>query len=165
MGIAAGLVAIAAVAAAAPAYASAPSAGHASARTVTTPDGTFTVREETIPAQSGGVVPNSDSGCVGNLDWDNIQTCIFINGSGLYVSTMKAISYVYNYPVLEHVQLQGPSVNYSTLDFWIDSGQYLAVVWSANRNVTAGSYCATSWEANGSGGYTNRGTDCQPVHT
>lgn len=40
--------------------------------------------------------------------------CIFITGQSNYVSSMKAISYVYNYPVLEHVQLYGPSVNYNT---------------------------------------------------
>jgi hypothetical protein len=164
MGIAGALVTIAATAAAVPAYASAPSAAHASSRTVATSGGTFTVRVVTAPANSGRVVPNSDGGCVGNLDWDNIQTCVFITGSGLHVDTMKGISYVYNYPVLEHVALKGPSVNYATLDFWIEEGQYLEVLWSPNSNVTAGDYCATSWEANGSGGYTNRGTECQPVH-
>ena len=79
--------------------------------------------------------------------------CIFITGQSNYVSSMKAISYVYNYPVLEHVQL-----------YWIDQGQYLEVLWTPNGNVGPGSYCATSWVVNGTG-YSNQGTDCQPVTT
>jgi hypothetical protein len=149
-----------------PANASTPAAVHSTARAAQSSAAPFTVRIVNIPPKSrNAVIPKSDSGCVGNLDWDNIQTCVFIDGSGLYVSTMKGVSYVYNYPVLEHVQLQGPSVNYSTLDYWIDQGQYLEVLWTANRDVTAGAYCATSWVANGSGGYDNWGTECQPVHT
>lgn len=108
------------------------------------------------------IKPDSDSGCVGDLEWDNIQTCIFITGHSNYVSTMKAISYVYNVVVLEYLQLSGPSVNYSTPDYLVQPGENIYIIWTVNGNVQPGSYCATSWEAVGSG-YINEGQDCQPV--
>jgi hypothetical protein len=159
-GIAIGVAALAG-AAAAPAYASAPS-GHAAAAQAR-PAGHFTVIVQNLPrGASTAMPPRSDAGCVGNLEWDNIQTCIFINGQSTYVSSMKAVSYVYHYPVLEHVQLVGPSVSYNTANYWIDQGQYLEVLWTVNGNVAPGAYCATSWVVNGTG-YSNQGTDCQPV--
>ena len=151
---------------AAPASAATSSTSHSALNATQSADAPFTVR--VVKGSPGAperqeVTPDSDSGCVGNNPWNNIQTCISINGSGLHVNTMTATSYVYLYPVVEHVQLSGPSVNYETLDFVIDQGGYLQLTWNANRNVAAGSYCATSWVVNGSGGYSNQGTDCQPV--
>jgi hypothetical protein len=111
----------------------------------------------------GSITPLSDSGCVGNLPWNNVQTCISINGGGLHVNYMAADSNVYNYAIVEYVQLIGPSINTETATYVIDAGDYLDLVWSPNANVKAGSYCAISWELNGSGGYTNDGEACQPV--
>lgn len=145
-----------------PAAASAPSSHVVAVKDV--PGGQITVVVENFSRGAKTIPPRSDSGCVGNLEWNNIQTCIYITGQSTYVSDMTAKSFVYNYPVLEHVHLSGPSVDYNTLDYWIDQGQFLGVEWTPNRNIIAGSYCATSWEANGSGGYTNQGTACQPVH-
>lgn len=163
LAVGAAAVTAAAAAVAAPAYASAPSSHATAASAQAQSGGHFTVVVRDFPRGTRTAIPpRSDSGCVGNLEWDNIQTCIFINGQSTYVSTMKAVSYVYNYPVLEHVQLAGPSVNYNTANYWIDQGQYLEVLWSANGNVAPGAYCATSWVVNGTG-YSNQGTDCQPV--
>jgi hypothetical protein len=146
----------------APAHAAAPSDAHAAAA----PPGytlvTSTSQFKVYIGENPTLRSLSDSGCVGDLDWDNIQTCIFINGQSNYVSTMKAISYVYNYQVLEYLQLAGPSVNYSTPDYLVQPGENIYIIWTVNGNVQPGSYCATSWEAVGSG-YTNEGTDCQPV--
>jgi hypothetical protein len=147
---------------AAPAHAAAPSPAPASAA----PPGytlvTSTSQYKVYIGKNPALRSLSDSGCVGDLEWDNIQTCIFINGQSNYVSTMRAVSYVYNYLVLEYVQLSGPSVNYSTPEYPIAPLENLYVIWTVNGNVQPGSYCATSWEAVGSG-YTNEGRDCQPV--
>jgi len=106
--------------------------------------------------------PLSDGGCVGNLPWNNVQTCISINGGGLHVNYMAADSNVYNYAIVEYVQLVGPSINAETLTYVIDAGDYLDLTWAPNANVEAGKYCAISWEYNGSG-YTNVGEACAPV--
>lgn len=167
-------VAAVAAAVATPAYASTPSshaqashtqASHAQASTVriATPGGIFTVELRHIPKR--GIQPNSDSGCVGNLPWNNISTCIAINGQGTYVSTMTGDSDVKNYLVVEHVLLSGPSVYYNTPDFAVGVGDYIEVTWSPNSNVNAGSYCATSWVLISANAYSNQGAACQPVHT
>jgi hypothetical protein len=170
--IAIGVAAVAA-AVATPAYASAPSshaqasraqAGHAQASSVrvATPGGIFTVELRHIPR--GAIQPRSDSGCVGNLPWNNISTCIAINGQSTYVSTMTGDSEVKNYAVVEHVLLSGPSVYYNTPDFVVDVGDYIEVTWAPYRNVYAGSYCATSWVVIGANAYSNQGAACQPVN-
>jgi hypothetical protein len=42
--------------------------------------------------RSPGGIRHASVGCVGNAPWNNIQTCISINGGGLHVNYMAADS-------------------------------------------------------------------------
>lgn len=46
--------------------------------------------------RKGAATPASSSGCVGQAPWNNVQTCIYITGSGLHVDSMIGTSYVRN---------------------------------------------------------------------
>lgn len=111
-------------------------------------------------------IPDSAIGCVGNLPQDNIQTCMDIQGSGLYVDYMAATSIVYNYAVVEHVELTGKSVpngHINSDDYVVQPGEYIQVEWAPHHNESAGGYCADSWELSGMGGYYLAGRACESV--
>jgi hypothetical protein len=105
----------------------------------------------------------SGKGCVGVLADNNIETCMIFSGAGLYVSTAYATSDVKNFVVVEHEQMIGASVNYSTPDFVVPPGDNFYIIWTVNGDVLAGKYCATSWVADGAG-YSNQGTACMNVY-
>jgi hypothetical protein len=89
-----------------------------------------------------------------------------IQGSSLYVDYMAATSLVYNYTVVEHVELTGPSVpngHLNSPDYIVQPGEYIQEVWSPQHNEQAGQYCAISWEVSGTGGYYDEGRACESV--
>lgn len=118
---------------------------------------TITVQSASAPKSP---TPDDASGCTGTEVWDNITNCISISGSGLHVSTMKAIAFVNLVSATIHVELSGPAsilpLNTDTID--IKPGQSLAVSWSPNANVAGGQYCATTWQ-----GSTPNGPACETV--
>jgi hypothetical protein len=104
--------------------------------------------------------PFSAFGCVGNLPWNNVQTCVQLNGSGLHLNWMEGTGYVRNHTIVANEWLHGPSINYRTPSYILDPGWEIVAWWSPNRNVRAGIYCATT-ESPAGGSY---GTACETVH-
>lgn len=125
--------------------------------TVSTAIGPMTViiGRRTSPALG----PQTASGCVGTLPWNNIQTCFGIVGSGRYVKYMWANAYVRNTAVTALVQIYGPSSNLGNTPF-IDlrPGEALTLTVSLYRNMRTGKYCGQT-VALGPGS----GTACESV--
>lgn len=119
-----------------------------------------------LAGPAGPASPDSAFGCVGNDPWDNIQTCLNIIGNGSYVEKMYASSIVYLYAVVEHLELSGPSIPHgyiNTEDYLVQPGEYIDIPWDPYRDIDPGKYCATSWELNGNGSFTNEGRACETV--
>lgn len=111
------------------------------------------------------VPPPSSSGCVGNLPWNNVKTCIEINGTGLFVNWMQATGCVNNTAFYGHLQLTGPSgfSRNGTSQITSPGNCFPPVLWAPEGNVTSGQYCATTWQRLSGGGYQNDGTACKSV--
>jgi hypothetical protein len=103
---------------------------------------TTTIRKDAVP-------PASSSGCTGNLPTNNVQTCIYINGSGLHVDSMYGTSYVRNKAVLLVNRLHSNKlgvIKTSGAFVTVRPGEQIEARWLPNTNVPADTYCSTSYE-------------------
>jgi hypothetical protein len=91
------------------------------------------------------LTPFSASGCVGNLPWNNVQTCFGIVGSGRYVDYMWASGYVRNSDVTMALQITGPPGLVGNTPFvYVRTGETLYLQVNLNRNMSTGQYCGQS---------------------
>ena len=103
--------------------------------------------------------PESASGCVGTLPWNNIRTCFGIVGSGRYVQFMWIQDYVRNTAVTALLQIYGPSGNLGNTPFLaLRPGETVTLTVSLYRNMPTGKYCGQT-VALGPGS----GTACESV--
>lgn len=100
---------------------------------------------------SAPLTPNSARGCVGNLPWNNVQTCFEIDGNGSYVSQMFVTGYVRNSTVVlaEALWSQAFGTFRWSPTYVVQPGEYNEAYWAPNANVPTGQYCGSSWEPNG----------------
>ena len=105
-------------------------------------------------------IPDSANGCVGNLPWNNVQTCFTIIGSGKYVQYMQVSAYVKNSSVKLALQMKGPNgfADYSGF-VEVNPGTKVALRDPLNRNMPVGQYCGSSIVISGGGS----GTACESV--
>jgi hypothetical protein len=105
------------------------------------------------------LIPDTASGCVGTLPWNNIRTCFGIVGSGRYVQFMWVQAYVRNTAVTALVQIYGPPGNLGNTPFiYLRPGETLTLTVSLYRNMPTGKYCGQT-VALGPGS----GTACESV--
>jgi hypothetical protein len=104
-------------------------------------------------------MPESASGCVGNLPWNNIQTCFTIIGSGTYVEEMMVSAYVKNSPVKLALQIRGPGFGDYSRFVDVGRGHTVALLAELKRHMPAGKYCGETIVISGSGA----GTACETV--
>jgi hypothetical protein len=91
---------------------------------------------------SPALIPESASGCVGTLPWNNIRTCFGIVGSGRYVKYMWVNAYVRNSAVTALVQITGPRGLLGHTPFvHLRPGETLSAVLRLYRNMPTGKYC------------------------
>jgi hypothetical protein len=124
-----------------------------------TKEGTLTL---TISRNKSAVTPDSASGCVGNLPWNNVRTCMSITGSGLYVEDMTATGYVRNTGVTLAVSLWTSAwgnFRWSPTAY-VPPGYYEGTRWAPYADVPAYQYCGESWETGGK----LVGKACETVH-
>jgi hypothetical protein len=131
----------------------------AHAATIATARGSVTVIMSRHSSPS--LIPNTASGCVGNLPWNNVQTCFTIVGSGTYVQDMWVSAYVRNSPVTAALIITGPAgFAVSTSGFTLlTPGDTLVLYVQPNRNMPTGKYCGRSELISGTGA----GTACESV--
>lgn len=114
--------------------------------------------------RKGAATPASSSGCVGQAPWNNVQTCIYITGSGLHVDSMIGTSYVRNDAVVLVNRLHSNklgTIKSSGAFVTVRPGEQIESKWLPNSNVPADTYCSTSYEPDES----SDGTACKTVHS
>ena len=126
--------------------------------TVSTATGSATliIGRPTSPA----LIPYSASGCVGNLPWNNVQTCFTIIGGGRYVNEMYVSAYIRNSVTTLALQMKGPNgfADYSAF-VTLNRGVTAYLVAQLNRDMPTGKYCGQSIVISGGGS----GTACESV--
>lgn len=90
---------------------------------------------------------------------------VVVQGSGLYVQDIQALSWIGTPELYGHFQITANgSTLANTIDAWWPegSGQQLNTneYFSNDTNI-----CVTAWQDNGGGNYSNLGTACVLVHT
>ncbi len=90
------------------------------------------------------LIPYSASGCVGNLPWNNVQTCFGIVGSGRYVEEMWVSAYVRHSAVTLALQITGPSVADYSAFVLVGAGHGVIMPVTLKRDVNVGQYCGQS---------------------
>lgn len=108
--------------------------------------------------------PMTASNCGDNYGF---TTCLYVQGSGYYVSELHG--YETNYEnangELIHVQVVGPTgttlCNSATID--INGNNSTGCYDYPNTDMPGGNYCAITWQYNGNGGYYNDGENCVNV--
>jgi hypothetical protein len=125
--------------------------------TVSTATGPVTViiGRRTSPA----LRPYSASGCVGNLPWNNVQTCFGIVGSGRYVDGMWVTAYVRNSTIEASLAITGPYYGVSTGLYTVPPGYGIGLSVDPDRNMLTGKYCGSTDVDVGTGS----GTACESV--
>jgi hypothetical protein len=100
----------------------------------------------------------------------NVQTCVYVEGSGLHVDYAWGSAKVINAGRSLKVCLHGPNGSIGCYPsgstyFWRtpdDPPMYF--LWQPNRNVTHGDYCARTWRRNSDFTATEIGDVCVNVH-
>ena len=110
------------------------------------------------------VHPLTGSGCVGNLTTDADQTCVTVNGTGLYIATAVGSVSVRFGPTHGHVELYGPQglIKNSTTGTLVNNTTSRVVRWAPFKDEPRGTYCAETWLKTGSG-YKSAGVACVSV--
>lgn len=98
-------------------------------------------------SSTGGVAPDSSSGCAGGQPFYQWELCMIISGSGNYVNYFEGASFTYEMSIYGHLELHGPD------GYVVNSPN---VVWNnyTEWNLTnyidgymaTGTYCVTWWE-------------------
>ncbi len=115
---------------------------------------------QTLRSDKISMIPNSASGCVGNLPTNHVQTCFGIIGSGKYVQEMWVSAYVRHSPATLALQMKGPNgfADYSAFVL-VNAGKTVILEAQLNRNMPVGQYCGQSIVISGGGS----GTACENV--
>ena len=125
--------------------------------TVSTAIGPVTViiGKRTSPALG----PQSAFGCVGTLPWNNVQTCLGINGSGRYVQNMWVQATVKNSTIVADFSITGPFFGVHAGPYTVPPGYTFVLNDNLNRNMLTGKYCGHTDVLRGTGS----GTACESV--
>jgi hypothetical protein len=116
----------------------------------------------TVQVVKGDVKPDSASGCVGNLSFNNVQTCVALVGKGLSLTFFGGSSYVKSSTIVARGVLDGKSIYYHSKYYILQPGDTLLVWirWKHPHKVKAGQYC---YETQGLHNH-NYGRACETVH-
>lgn len=109
----------------------------------------------------------SASGCTTGSSSGNVETCVSVIGSGLFVNEITASAQVLDSTRDIQVCIHGPdaALPLCTLFQSVSPGDPPIVQpWSPNRDVPAGEYCARTWRDNADGSHTLIGEICVDVH-
>lgn len=122
-------------------------------------------------APAGTIVPDTAGPrCTYGSSSGNVQTCIYVEGSGLHVDYAWGSARVINSGRWLKVCLHGPNGSImcypsgSTYAWRTPDDPPMYVLWQPDRNVTPGNYCARTWRRNSDGTATAIGDVCVNVH-
>lgn len=115
------------------------------------------LRADTASASASGCTLGSSSG--------NVETCISIVGSGLFVDEITVSAEVLDATRTLQVCIHGPdsALPRCTPFELVQPGNCITEVWSPDRDVTPGEYCARTWRDNADGSHTLIGEVCKEV--
>ena len=104
--------------------------------------------------------------CTTGASSGNVETCMYINGSGLHINSATASAHVVNVKRKLEVCMIFPSTPLENCSRIIEvsPGQTLSVSWNPNGSEDPGNYCATTWRENANGSFTQIGHACVNVH-
>lgn len=114
-----------------------------------------------------GAASADASGCTFGSSSGNVETCLSISGSGLFVNDMTASACVVNSTRTIQVCIHGPdsALPRCTPFEVVHPGSCITEQWFPNRDVPAGTYCARTWRENADGSHTLIGEACEDVHS
>jgi hypothetical protein len=115
------------------------------------------------------VTINSFTSCTYGSSSGNVNTCLYVNGSGLYVNYASAGGQVIDYArTLEECIWYQPTGTYLDCGIgwaYITPGGIIPASWNPGSIEPSGNYCAVTWRQNSSGGPTDIGNACVSVHS
>jgi uncharacterized membrane protein len=123
------------------------------------------------PTQSGvvtatSVVPLTGTSCGYGSSSGNTYTCMYVNGSGLFINYARASASVVNSGRTLQVCIRGPQGTIGCTVFtYVAPGNTLLLYWYPHSNEPAGNYCANTWRLNSDGSHTEIGHYCVNVHS
>ena len=86
--------------------------------------------------------------CTTGASSGNVETCMYINGSGLHINSATASAHVVNVGRTLEVCMTGPAVGSCSGFVFVSPGQTLSGSWSPNANEPTGDYCAVTYRQN-----------------
>ena len=114
------------------------------------------------PSQPAG--PNEFDICNPGSSGGNVNTCLYVDGAGLFVREMQATAAVVSYPKTLKECLTNPAGNVITCDpqgfVNVAPGHLLDATWNALGNVAPGTYCAITTRLNPDNTQTIIGSTC-----
>ena len=112
------------------------------------------------------VRPLTGESCGTGSSSGNVETCMYVNGSGLFVDYMNASAQVVNATRTIQECIHGPNGTVGCTAFVSRApGQSLVFEWVPDGDVTGGDYCANTWRLNSDGSHTEIGSYCVDVHS
>ena len=112
---------------------------------------------------------NTFESCTYGSSSGNVNTCMYVNGTGLFVNYGEASGVVIDFPrTLEECIWYQPTGTYLNCGIgwvYVPVQGYVLASWSPSADEPSGNYCAVTWRQNSSGGPTNIGTACVSVHS
>lgn len=123
-----------------------------------------TVHSVIIP-RSEAVIPETDSGCTGNVEWD-MDTCFKIDGGWNYVQDMITDSCVLAAAIValavhQEISYGAGTAIANSLQYHLSRSECLETTFTFDKDVPTGDYHATTWVYDG--GYFNAGEVTLPV--
>jgi hypothetical protein len=106
--------------------------------------------------------------CTVGASSGNVETCMYVNGSGLHINSATASAHVVNVGRKLSVCMNFPPPVFNeicTPYTVVSPGQTLSKSWNPNAPENAGPYCATTWRENANSSVTQIGHTCVNVHS
>lgn len=115
-------------------------------------------------APSQPASPNEFDICNEGSSSGNVNTCLYVDGEGLFVREMQATAAVINYPKTLKECITNPAGNIVTCDpqgfVNVPKGGFLNADWNALGDVAPGTYCAITTRLNPDHSQTIIGSTC-----
>jgi hypothetical protein len=128
-----------------------------------TPTAAHSASSRLMPAS---IVPNTGSSCGYGSSSGNVYTCMYVNGSRLYINYAEASASVINSGRTIQVCIRRPQGTIGCTAFtYVPPGYTLYLDWYPYSYEPAGYYCANTWRRNSDGPHTEIGHRCVNVHS
>ncbi len=136
----------------------------------TAPAGAATVasagRSVATATHTGAIVPDTATSCGTGSSSGNVESCITVVGSGLFIDTVTASARVISSGRTIQVCIHGPQGTIGCTPFVFEGpgDPPVTLIWAPDSNEPAGDYCVNTWRLNSDGSHTQIGHQCVNVH-